>query len=43
LSIIFHEGRISDPAVWQNLLILALSSGVVVVAGIQLFKKIGYR
>lgn len=43
LSIIFHEGRISDPAVWQNLLILALISAVLVVAGIQLFKKMGYR
>ncbi|MGD8627103.1 MAG: ABC transporter permease [Anaerolineae bacterium] len=43
LSIIFHEGRISDPAVWQNLLILALISAVLVVAGIQLFNKFGYR
>jgi ABC-2 type transport system permease protein len=43
LSIIFHEGRISDPAVWQNLLILALISAVLLVTGIQLFKKIGYR
>jgi ABC-2 type transport system permease protein len=43
LSIIFHQGRISDPAIWQNLLILALISAVAVVAGIQLFKRIGYR
>jgi ABC-2 type transport system permease protein len=43
LSIIFHQGRISDPAVWQNLLILAVISAVLVVAGIQLFKKMGYR
>jgi len=43
LSIIFHQGSISDPAIWQNLLSLAIISLVVVVAGIQLFKKIGYR
>jgi|GEM_PF-3342614 ABC-2 type transport system permease protein len=43
LSIIFHQGSISDPAIWQNLLILALISLVAIVAGIQLFKKIGYR
>jgi ABC-2 type transport system ATP-binding protein len=43
LSIIFHQGSISDPAIWQNLLILAIISLVTVVAGIQLFKRIGYR
>jgi hypothetical protein len=43
LSVIFHQGSISDPAIWQNLLILAIISLVAVVAGIQLFKKIGYR
>lgn len=43
LSIIFHQGSISDPAIWQNLMILAIISLVAVVAGIQLFKKIGYR
>jgi len=43
LSVIFHEGSISDPVIWQNLLILALISLVAVVAGIQIFKKIGYR
>jgi ABC-type Na+ transport system ATPase subunit NatA len=43
LSIIFHQGSISDPAIWQNLLILAIISLVAVVAGIQLFKRIGYR
>jgi len=43
LSIIFHEGRISDPAVWQNLLILTIISAVLVMVGIQLFKKLGYR
>jgi ABC-type multidrug transport system permease subunit len=43
LSVIFHEGSISDPAIWQNFLILALISLVAVVAGIQIFKKTGYR
>ena len=43
LSVIFHEGSIFDPVIWQNLLILALISVVAVVAGIQIFKKIGYR
>jgi ABC-2 type transport system permease protein len=43
LSIIFHQGSLSDPAIWQNLLILALISLVTVGAGIQLFKRIGYR
>ena len=39
LSIIFHTGNLSDPAIWQNLLILAGISLVVLVAGIQLFKR----
>jgi ABC-2 type transport system permease protein len=43
LSVIFHEGSISDPVIWQNLLILAIVSIVVVVAGIQLFKRTGFR
>jgi ABC-type multidrug transport system permease subunit len=43
LSIIFHTGRVSDPVIWQNLLILAIISLVVVVAGIQIFKKTEYR
>jgi hypothetical protein len=42
LSLIFHEGRISDPIVVQNLLILAAISLVVVIAGIQIFKRTGY-
>jgi ABC-2 type transport system permease protein len=42
LSLIFHEGRISDPIVVQNLLILTVISLVVVVAGIQIFKRTGY-
>lgn len=43
LSVIFHEGSISDPVIWQNLLILAIISLIAVVAGIQLFKKTEYR
>jgi ABC-type multidrug transport system permease subunit len=43
LSIIFHEGRISDPVIWQNLLILAVISMVIVVVGIQLFSKTAFR
>jgi ABC-2 type transport system permease protein len=43
LSVIFHQGSISDPAIWQNLLILAIISLFAVVAGMQLFRKIGYR
>jgi ABC-2 type transport system permease protein len=43
LSVIFHEGSISDPVIWQNLLILAIISLVAVVAGIQIFKKTEYR
>ncbi len=43
LSVILHTGRLSDPAIWQNMLILATISLVVVVAGIQVFKKTAYR
>jgi ABC-2 type transport system permease protein len=43
LSVIFHTGRLSDPVIWQNLLILALISLVLVVAGIQIFKKTAFR
>jgi ABC-2 type transport system permease protein len=43
LSVIFHEGSVSDPVIWQNLLILSSISLVIVVAGIQLFKKTEYR
>jgi ABC-type multidrug transport system permease subunit len=43
LSIIFHTGRISDPIIWQNLLILAIYSLVVVVVGIKLFSKTAFR
>ena len=43
LSVIFHEGSISEPVIWQNLLILATISLVAVVGGIQIFKKTAYR
>ncbi len=43
LSIIFHTGNVSDPILWQNMLTLALISLVLVIAGIQIFKKTGYR
>lgn len=43
LSVIFHEGSVSDPVIWQNLLILAIISLVAVVAGIQVFKKTEVR
>ena len=43
LMTIFQKGNISDPAIWQNLMILAIISLVVVVAGIQLFKRTEFR
>jgi ABC-2 type transport system permease protein len=43
LSIIFHTGSFSEPALWRNLLILSAISLVVVVAGIQLFKRNEFR
>ncbi len=43
LSIIFHKGEVTNPAVWQNLLILAGISLVVVVVGIQVFKRTAYH
>jgi ABC-2 type transport system permease protein len=39
LSIIFHTGDLSNPAIWQNLLILAVITVVFVVVGIQLFRR----
>ena len=39
LSVIFHTGRLSDPIILQDLLILTGISVVVVAAGMQLFKK----
>jgi ABC-2 type transport system permease protein len=43
LTVIFHTGSVSDPVIWQNLLILAIIALVIVVIGIQLFKKTQYR
>ena len=43
LSVIFHTGRLSDPVIGQNLLILASISLVIVIVGIQLFKKAEYQ
>ncbi len=43
LSVIFHTGDLSNPVIWQNLLILTVISLVIVVAGIQLFKRTAYR
>jgi len=43
LSIIFQQGKVSDPIIWQNLSILAIISLVVVVGGIQLFKRTEFR
>ena len=43
LSVIFHTGRLSDPVIWQNLLILAGISLVIVVAGMQIFKRAVYQ
>jgi len=42
LSIIFHTGSVTNPVIWQNLLILAIISVVIVVAGMQIFKKTSY-
>ncbi len=43
LSLILHEGRVSDPRVWQNLLTISGISVLVVVVGIQLFSKTAFR
>ncbi|UCG24722.1 MAG: ABC transporter permease [Chloroflexota bacterium] len=43
LMTIFHEGSVTRPAIWQNLLILAAISLVVLVVGIQLFKRTEFR
>ncbi len=43
LSIIFHQGSLSNPVLWQNLLTLSIFSVVVVVLGIQLFKRNEFR
>jgi len=43
LSMIFHQDIINDPRIWQNLLILAAISLVIVVIGIQLFTRLNTR
>jgi ABC-2 type transport system permease protein len=43
LSIVFQRGTVSDPMIWQNLVILAIISLVLVVTGMQMFRRIGYR
>jgi ABC-2 type transport system permease protein len=43
LSIIFQQGIVSSSAVWQNLLTLAAISLVVVIAGMQIFKRNEFR
>jgi len=39
LMMILHEGKVSDPAIWANFVTLAIVSLVIVVVGIQLFKR----
>jgi ABC-2 type transport system permease protein len=43
LSIIFQQVIVSSSAVWQNLLTLAAISLVVVIAGMQIFKRNEFR
>ena len=43
LSVIFHTGNLSDPAIWQDLLTLGGISIVIVIAGMQFFKRTAYR
>jgi ABC-type multidrug transport system permease subunit len=43
LSIIFQQGLVSSQAIWQNLLTLAAISLVVVIAGVQIFKRNEFR
>jgi ABC-type multidrug transport system permease subunit len=43
LSKIFHEGIVSEWIIWKNMLILAAISLVLVVAGIQIFRRREYR
>ena len=43
LSVIFHTGGVSEPVIWQNLLILAGISLVVAVVGIWLFGRTAFR
>ncbi len=43
LSVIFHTGDTSNPIIGQNLIILTVISVVIVIAGIQLFKRTEFR
>ena len=43
LTRIYHGASLTDGIVWKNFLILTIISLVVVVAGIQLFKKTEFR
>jgi ABC-2 type transport system permease protein len=43
LSLILNGASLSDQIIWQDLLILSIISLVVVVAGIQIFKKTEFR
>jgi ABC-type multidrug transport system permease subunit len=43
LSVIFAGASLSEPVIWQNMLILTVISVVVVVAGVQVFKQTEYR
>jgi ABC-type multidrug transport system permease subunit len=43
LTRIFHGASLTDQIVWKNFLILSIISLVIVVAGIQLFKKTEFR
>ena len=43
LSIIFFTGDLSNPVLWQNLIILTVITLVITVAGILLFKRTEFR
>ncbi|MCP5096986.1 MAG: ABC transporter permease [Chloroflexi bacterium] len=43
LSLIFNGSSLSNQIIWQDLLILTIISLVIVVAGIQLFKKTEFQ
>jgi ABC-2 type transport system permease protein len=43
LSIIFFTGSLSNPVIWQNLLVLAAISLVLVIVGILMFRKLAYQ
>jgi ABC-2 type transport system permease protein len=42
LSVIFQTGRLTDPAIGQDLLILTAVTAVIGVAGIQIFRRATY-